>query len=103
MANYILLTKLAPGSLRTPRELEEREKKAMQRIETECPEVAWLSNFAVLGPYDYLDVFEAPDNDSAIKVATIIRIQGHASTEVWPAKSWHDYKEMIRRLPGESN
>jgi len=101
MATYILLTKLAPGSLRSPQGLEQLEKKVMKAIETECPEVAWQSNFAVLGPYDYLDVFEAADNDAAMKVATIVRTHGHASTEVWPAKSWRDYKEMIRQLPGE--
>lgn len=99
MAVYVRLTKLSSASLRAPQELEELEKKVMDRIKTECPEVAWQDNFAVLGPYDYLDIFEAPDNDSAMKVATIIRTHGHASTEVRPAKKWRDYKEMIRRLP----
>jgi uncharacterized protein with GYD domain len=99
MAVYVRLTKLSSASLRAPQELEELEKKVMDRTKTECPEVAWQDNFAVLGLYDYLDIFEAPDNDSAKKVATIIRTHGHASTGVWPAKKWRDYKEMIRRLP----
>lgn len=102
MTSYIMLTKLASGSLRSPQGLEELEKTVMKRIRNDCPEIDWQCNFAVLGPYDYVDIFEAPNNDTAIKVATIIRTYGHASTEIWPAKAWRDYKEMIRQIPAEA-
>jgi uncharacterized protein with GYD domain len=36
-----------------------------------------------MGPYDYLDLFEAPDEMVAAKVATIVHSYGHAYTETW--------------------
>jgi uncharacterized protein with GYD domain len=71
----------------------------MERIRSECPSVEWLSNFAVLGPWDYLDIFRAPDVDTATKVSALIRTFGHAHTELWPATEWKHFKEIIRELP----
>jgi len=98
MALFILLTRISTESIRSPKSLEDLEKKVMERIRAECPNVEWVHNFAVLGPYDYLDVFRAPDNDTAFKVATIIRSFGHAKTEVWAATEWAKFKEMVRAI-----
>ena len=98
MSLYILLTRISSESIRSPKSLEELEKEVMKRIRRECPAVEWLHNFAVLGPYDYLDVFQAPDNDAAFKVAAIIRSFGHANTEIWSATEWAKFKEMIRAI-----
>jgi uncharacterized protein with GYD domain len=52
----------------------------------------------VLGPYDYLDIFEAPDEIAAGKVSAIVRSFGHASTETWSALPWERFKGMISDL-----
>jgi uncharacterized protein with GYD domain len=70
----------------------------MKRIRSECADLKWIHNFAVLGPYDYLDIFQAPDNETAFKVAAIIRSFGHADTEIWAATEWAKFKEMIRAI-----
>ena len=71
----------------------------MERIRAECPQVEWIHNYAILGPWDYLDVFSTPNETDAFKVATIIRSFGHAHTEIWAAREWGAYKTLIRDLP----
>lgn len=99
MPTFIMLTRLATNALRSPRSLEELEKQAMERIRVECPEVDWLKSYAILGSWDYLDIFQAPDIETATKVSTLIRTFGHATTEIWAATEWQRFKEMIRDLP----
>ena len=77
----------------------ELERQVMDRVRAECPEIEWQSSFAVLGPYDYIDIFRAPDVEAATKVATIVRTFGHAQTEIWAATEWERFKEIIRGLP----
>ena len=99
MLTFVMLTRLSPDALRSPASLEELERKAMDQIRKECPKVEWLQNLAILGPCDYLDIFRAPDLETAMKVATIIRTYGHATTEVWSATEWKRYKELLHKLP----
>jgi uncharacterized protein with GYD domain len=98
MTDFIMLTRLSSNAVQSPKSLEELEKKVIERIRTECPQVEWIHNYAILGPYDYLDIFRAPGSADAFKVATIIRSFGHAHTEIWSAKEWGAFKELIRGL-----
>jgi hypothetical protein len=54
MTTFIMLTRLSPDALRSPKSLEELEKKVMDSIRSQCPEVQWVHNFALLGPYGCL-------------------------------------------------
>jgi uncharacterized protein with GYD domain len=99
MPTFIMLTRLASGALRSPHTLESLEREVMDKVRAKCPDVEWVQSFAVLGPYDYLDIFRAPDIETASKVSTLIRTFGHAHTEVWGATEWERFKEIIRTLP----
>jgi uncharacterized protein with GYD domain len=50
----------------------------------------------VVGHDDYLDVFEAPDNEVAAQVALVVRSFGHATTETWPAVPWERFKALVQ-------
>lgn len=99
MSKFVMLTQLTHGSLKSPQGLEALEQQVMDRIRSTCPEVEWLSSYAVLGPYDYVDMFEAPDIETATKISALVRTFGHANTEIWPATDWGRYKDMLRNLP----
>lgn len=100
MPTFVMLSRLAPGALQSPKSLEQLEREAMNRVRKECPDVKWISNYAIMGPYDYLDVFEAPNLETAAKLSALIRTFGHAQTEIWSAIEWPRFKEVIHDLSG---
>jgi uncharacterized protein with GYD domain len=98
MALYVMQTRLSPEALTCPESVVELNRRVEERIKTECPTVRWVANYAVLGPCDYLDIFEAPDADAATKVALIVRSFGHATTETWMATPWERFVELATGL-----
>jgi len=83
VAAYALLTKLSPEALTKPESVVELNAHVAKRINAKCPSVKWVSNDSVLGPYDDLDIFEAPDVKTATQIALIVCSFGHATTETW--------------------
>jgi uncharacterized protein with GYD domain len=95
-----MLTKVSPTALTTPQAVETLYREFEERLHRECPTVKWISNYAVLGPHDYLDIFEAPDPETATRVALLVRSLGHATTETWVATPWNKFLAMARSLGG---
>ncbi len=98
MSTYVMLTRLAPEALKRPGVVGELNKQVEDHIRRECPGVKWIANYAVLGPCDYLDIFEAPDSETATKVSLIVRSFGHATTETWIATPWDRFLPMAQAL-----
>lgn len=93
-----MLTKLGSGVARTGPMLEELERSATDKIREQCPNVRWLHSYAVLGRPDYVDIFTAPDVETAMKVSALVRTFGAADTEIWPALEWEKFKALSRSL-----
>lgn len=98
MRTYVLLTKVSPESAGSPARLKKLEATVKNKIVRHCPQVKWRASYAILGPCDYLDVFEAADDTTASKVATIVRSFGHASTETWSAIPWTEFKHTLDQI-----
>ncbi|MDP2726327.1 MAG: GYD domain-containing protein [Dehalococcoidia bacterium] len=60
--------------------------------------VKWVASYSLLGPYDYLDIFEAPDERLASQAALIVRSFGHATTETWTAIPWNRFLGLVKEL-----
>jgi uncharacterized protein with GYD domain len=72
MPTYVMLTRLSAEALTRPEAVTELNQQVEDHVRRECPGVKWLSNYAVLGPCDYLDIFDAPDADAATKVSLLV-------------------------------
>lgn len=96
METFIMLTRLSPEAVSEPKFIEKVEKKVVDRIKKACPEVKWISSYSVLGPYDYVDIFEAPNGEIATKVALLVRSLGHATTETWVATKWDRFVQLAK-------
>ena len=98
MATYVMLTSLNTDVVKNPKDYLELNKTVEEKIKLQCPEIKWIANYSILGPYDYLDVFEAPHNESAAKVSLLVRSFGHATTEIWPAVAWNKFENIARQV-----
>jgi uncharacterized protein with GYD domain len=95
MPKYVLMSRVAPEGLKDRDTIERLNARIGAQVREEVPGVRWLDNYTILGPYDYLDIFEAPDNEAAARVALIVRSLGHARTEIWPAMDWERFRDEV--------
>ena len=102
MGTYVMLTRVSPEAAADPGQLAALGDIVAERLKVECPEVRWLASYAVLGPYDYVDVFEAPDTEAAAHAALIVRSVGRATTEVWSAVPWDRFRDLARAAEGNA-
>ena len=95
MATFVMLTRLGHGAHISAQQVSAHSYDVMERIRHNCPDVLWQQSYAILGPADYLDIFTAPDIETAIKVATIIRTMTHTTTEIWAAAEWSAFSKLV--------
>lgn len=94
-----MLTRVNADAVQSPKGLGHLGHEAMKRVRTECGDVQWIASYAVLGPCDYLDIFDASDSEAAIRVSALVRTFGHAHTEIWTATDRDRFKEIVQLLP----
>lgn len=68
MPIYILVSKLTNEGRKTIKNHPERIKEVDQEIEKMGAKV--LAQYAVLGKYDFINIVEAPDNETIARVST---------------------------------
>jgi uncharacterized protein with GYD domain len=94
MPKFIMLSTLGPEGAATLRENPERVRGV--NAEVEALGVKVLEQFALLGPYDFLNVLEAPDEKVMAKVALILGARGTVKTLTMAAIPVEDYIEALR-------
>ena len=57
MPIYILATKLQNPDLFQKR--KEQGAKWLNTVREKVPDIKWIAHYAILGPYDFIDIFEA--------------------------------------------
>lgn len=95
MATYVLMTKLSPEVVGDVKHREAIGRKWKKAIKDHCPEVRFICHYALLGPYDFLDIYEAPNEEVAAKVSMITQMQGAVRAESWTAIPYNRFLEVL--------
>ncbi len=95
MTTYVLLLKVPPRTSGAVRSLGERMQAFEQELAEQYPEVKSLVSYALLGPYDFLHIFEAPDANTATKVALVAQAFGAGTTETLTAIPFDEFSAIV--------
>ena len=93
MAKYILLSKLTEDGRKTLKSKPERIKEVNEELE--AYDVKVLKQYAVLGPYDFVNIVEAPDNEAIFKMSVELGSRGTIEITSLPAIT---IDELIKSL-----
>lgn len=98
MKTFILLTKL---SQELSKHLNDREiigRRWLKLVKEKCPEVKFVSHYALLGPYDFMDIYEAPNDETAAKVSLLSTSNGAAKAETIIAIPYKHFLELAEEV-----
>jgi len=98
MKTYILMTKLAPEVASKMKDRAEIGTAWLDEVHEKCPQVKFLAHYALLGTYDFMDIYEAPDEETAAKVSLISRAHGAAAAESWTAIPYKRLLELTKEI-----
>ena len=98
MPTFVLMTKLSPDIARDMKKREQIGQKWKDQVDAQCPNVKWREHFALLGPYDFMDIFEAPDEEEAAKVSMISQQHGASKAESWTAIPYSRWVDLTKEL-----
>jgi len=95
MPVYIMLSTLTDEGAETIKERPERILEVNREVEAMGVKV--LAQYAVLGPYDFVNIVEAPDNETVARVSVELSSRGSVKIMTLPAIP---IEEFIRRVKG---
>jgi uncharacterized protein with GYD domain len=93
MALYVMLTNLTDEGRKTLKQNPNRLKEVNKEVEAMGAKI--LAQYSVLGPYDFVNILEAPDNTAVAKVAMELGSRGTLQTLTLPAL---DLDEFVSNL-----
>lgn len=98
MQTYILMTKLAAESGSKIKDRARQGQVWMKQVKETCPEVKFLAHYALLGTYDFLSIYEAPNPEVAAKVSMISLANGAFQAQSWTAIEYKRFIELTEEL-----
>jgi len=82
MPTYVMLTRLTDDGCETIKKKPHRVKEVKEEVEEMGGKV--LSQYVMFGPYDFLNIIEAPDNETISKISLELASRGTVRVETYP-------------------
>jgi len=96
MATYVLLSTLTDEGRKTVKERPERIKEVSREIEKTYG-VKVTAQYAVLGAYDFVNIVEAPDNQTITRVSVDLGSRGTIQIMSLPATQIDEFIASIKK------
>lgn len=97
MPKFVMLSTLGPDGHARLRDDPDRLREVNHDVEAMGVKV--LEQFALLGPYDFLNILEAPDEGTMARVATTLASRGTLKTLTLTAIDVEDFIEIMGGTP----
>ena len=94
MAIYVMLTNLTDEGRKTIKETPERIREVNKEVESMG--VKMLAQYALLGPYDFVNILDVPSNEAVSKVAIALGARGTLQTMTMAAMTLDDFISGIK-------
>jgi uncharacterized protein with GYD domain len=78
MATYVMMTTLTDEGRKTIKTNPSRIKEVNREVEAMGVKI--LTQYYLLGPYDFVNIFDAPDNETVAKIAAELGARGTVQT-----------------------
>ena len=93
MPTYLMLSILGPDGFATVRDQPARIREVNSEVEAMGARV--VSQYALLGQYDFATVIEAPDEQAMIRITTTLAARGTLKTHTLSAIPIDDYIDAL--------
>ncbi|MCC7077844.1 MAG: GYD domain-containing protein [Acidimicrobiia bacterium] len=94
MSTFVMLSTLGPDGMATLVSNPDRIKAVNEEVEAMGARV--ISQYALLGDYDFITVLEAPDEKTMAKVAVALGARGTLKTRTLTALPVDEFIETVR-------
>jgi len=97
MAKYIMMSVLTDEGRKTMKMRPERIQEVNKEMEKMGVKV--ITQYAVIGPYDFINIVEAPDNETITKVSTELGARGTIQIMTLAAIPISDFEKQLAKKP----
>jgi len=94
VATYIMLSTLTDEGRKTLKERPERLQEVNREIEAMGARVT--QQYAVLGGYDFINILEAPDNETIARISVELGARGTVTLTTLPALPIESFTAMLK-------
>jgi len=94
MKKFIMLSSLTSKGAKTIKEKPDRIKEVNEEVEKMGCKI--LSQYAILGPFDFLTIISAPDEETVAKISLEISQRGSVKITTYPAIEIDDFINKIK-------
>ena len=98
MSTYVLMTKLSPEVSKKMKDRDRIGRLWLEQVKEKCPDVKFIAHYGLLGAYDFMDIYEAPDENVAAKVSMISLANGALTAESWLAIPYKHFVELAKDI-----